>query len=111
MDEQHEVDTLGAAPGGGAEGSVISESQFVAGRALFERGLRREVNARELGLDVRTVRKWLRQRYSPHRRQAGGRLLDRFWAFVRARALRAARRSGRCGSRRVRASRRRWTGA
>lgn len=86
MDEQLEVDTLGAVPGGGAEGELISESQWGAVQALFERGRSRKAIARELGLDVKTVRRWLRRGFEPQRRRARGRLLDRFGAFLRARA-------------------------
>ena len=87
MDEQHEVDTLGAGPGGGAEGELISESQWGAVRALFERGVSRKAIARELGLDIKTVRKWLRRSYEPQRRRSRGRLLDRFSEFLRARSV------------------------
>lgn len=87
MDERHEVDTLGAAPGGGAEGDLISESQWGAVRALFARGLKRRAIARELGLDVKTVRKWLRRDYEPQRRRCRGRVLDGFAEFLRARAV------------------------
>lgn len=87
MDEQHEVDTRSAAPGGGAEASGISERPFAAVRALFERGLSGKAIARELGLAVQTVRKRLRASYSPQRREARGRLSGRFGACVEAGAL------------------------
>jgi transposase len=87
MSEQHEVDTFGAAPGGGAEGELISESQWGAVRALFARGLKRKAIARELELDIKTVRKWLRRDYEPQRRRCRGRLLDGFAEFLRARAV------------------------
>jgi transposase len=87
MDEQHEVNTLSAAPEGGAGGALISESQWGAVRAMFERGLKRKAIARELGLDVKTVRKWLRQRFERQRRRCRGRQLDPFAAFLRARAV------------------------
>ncbi len=87
MREQSEVDTQGAAPGGGAEGELISESQWGAVQALFERGVSRKAVARELGLDVKTVRKWLRRSFEPQHRRVRGRLLDRFAEFLRARVL------------------------
>lgn len=86
MDEQHVVDTLGAGPGGGAEGELISESQWGAVRALFERGVSRKAIARQLDLDIKTVRKWVRRSYEPQRRRPRGRLLDRFSEFLRARS-------------------------
>jgi transposase-like protein len=87
MDEQCEVDTFGASPGGGAEGEVIQESQFGAVRSLFERGVSRKAIARELGLDVKTVRKWLRESFAPQVRRSRGRMLDRFAEFLRSRGF------------------------
>lgn len=87
MSERHEVDTRGAAPGGGAEGELISESQWGAVRSLFERGRSRKSIARELGLDIKTVRKWLRQSFEAQRRRSRGRALDDFEEFLRARAV------------------------
>lgn len=87
MDELHEVNTLSAGPEGGAGGALISESQWGAVRALFERGLKRKAIARELDLDVKTVRKWLRRGFEPQRRRCRGRQLDQFAAFLRARAV------------------------
>jgi transposase len=66
---------------------LLSESQFGAVRSLFERGVSRKAIARELGLDVKTVRKWVRQSFAPQPRRARGRVLDRFAEFLRARAL------------------------
>lgn len=87
MEEHQAVDTLGAAPGGGAEGAVISESQWGAVRAMFAGGKSRKAIARELGLDAKTVRKWLRQPFEPQRRRARGRQAEEFSEFLRARAL------------------------
>jgi transposase len=87
MDERDEVDTLGVSPGGDAGGEVISETQWGAVRALFERGMSRKAIARELGLDIKTVRKWLRRSYAPQRRRARGRVLDGYTEFLRARSV------------------------
>ena len=82
-----EVVVLPAAPGGALEESVIGESEWGAIRALRERGLGCKTIARELGLAVKTVRKWLRQEWGPQRRRCRGRVLDRWAEFLRARAL------------------------
>lgn len=66
---------------------MISESQWGAVRALFERGVNRKAIARELGLDIKTVRKWLRRGFEPQQRRPRGRLLDRFSEFLRARSV------------------------
>lgn len=85
MDEQV-VETPVAAPGGAAGGEVIDETQWGAVRALRERGMSRKRIARELGLDIKTVRRWLREPWRPQRRQARGRALDQFGEFLRGRA-------------------------
>ncbi len=86
MDEVARLETLPAAPGGAAGGELISETQWGAVRALRGRGMSRKRIARELGLDIKTVRKWLRADWQPQRRQARGRELDRFAEFLRGRA-------------------------
>ena len=87
MDERHEVDSLGASPGGGAEGDLISESQWGAVRTLFAHGMSRKAIARKLDLDVKTVKKWLKQEFEPQRRRSRGRLAEEFSEFLRARSL------------------------
>jgi transposase len=66
---------------------LISESQWGAVRSLFERGRSRKSIARELDLDIKTVRKWLRQSFEAQRRRSRGRALDDFEEFLRARAV------------------------
>jgi transposase len=77
---------LSVAPGGAAEGEVIEESHWGAIRALSERGLAKKAIARELGLDIKTVRKWLRKPWRPQQRPKRGRVLDRWRRFLRGRA-------------------------
>ncbi len=87
MDEQDVVDSLGASPAGDAGAGLISQSQWGAVRALFERGMGKKAIARELGLDVKTVKKWLRQDFEPQHRRSRGRLADGLAEFLRARAV------------------------
>ncbi|HSJ74977.1 MAG TPA: IS21 family transposase [Gemmatimonadales bacterium] len=77
---------LAGAPGGAAEEALIEESRWGAVRALWERGVSKKAIARELGLDIKTVRKWCRQAWSPQKRRSQGRVLDSWEAFLRARA-------------------------
>jgi transposase len=86
MDRSVEREILIAAPGGAAEGDLISESEWGAVRTLRERGMKLKRIARELGLDIKTVRKWVRQEYRPQRRRSRGRALDKYAEFLRGRA-------------------------
>ena len=67
------------------EAEVTNQNVYGAIRALFEQGVARKAIARQLGLDVKTVRKWLSKTWSPQRR-ARGRQLDRWKEFLQARA-------------------------
>lgn len=86
MDSKVEREMLAVAPEGAAEVSLIEESVWGAVRALRERGLSRKQIGRELDLDIKTVRKWLRQTWEPQRRPGRGRALDPWEAFLRGRA-------------------------
>lgn len=87
MGSGHEVDTLGVSPGGDAEGQLISESQWGAVRTLFAHGMSKKAIARKLELDIKTVKKWLKQGFAPQRRRSRGRLADELAEFLRARSL------------------------
>jgi transposase len=71
-----------------AEVAVISERDCEAVRALRERGAGKKAIARQLGLAVKTVRKWLRTEWAPQRRpRASSRgPLKGFEQFIEARA-------------------------
>jgi transposase len=77
---------LSVAPEGATEGQLISEKLGAAIEALRERGMGKKAMARELGLDVKTVRKWCRQAWRPQERRPRGRLLASWESFLRARA-------------------------
>ncbi len=54
-------------------------------RTLFEQGINKSAIARQLGLDIKTVRKWIKQPFQPqHRKRA--RALDQYAIFLKARA-------------------------
>src|SRR2546426_2128215 len=86
MQESKSSPSLTAAPTGAAEGEVINQNVYGAVRTLAERGAPKKAIARQLGLDVKTVRKWLRRTWAPERRRARGRLLDRWRGVLQARA-------------------------
>lgn len=77
---------LAAAPGGAPEEALIGESVWGAIHALKERGKSKKQVARDLGLDIKTVRKWWKRSWRPQRRAKRGRRLDRFESFLVGRA-------------------------
>jgi len=86
MQEPKSSPSLSAAPVGAAEGEVINQNIYGAVRTLAEQGAPKKAIARQLGLDVKTVRKWMKRSWTPERRRARGRLLDRWREFLQARA-------------------------
>ena len=85
MDSPTTYDKLSSVPTGTEEDLVINQNQWCAVRTLFEQGLNKSAIARQLGLDPKTVRKWIKQPFEPqHRNRA--RQLDPFADFLRARA-------------------------
>jgi len=86
MAEQQGSPILDAVPTGAAEGEVITQNGYGAVRTLAEQGVSKKAIARQMGLDVKTVRKWLRRSWAPGKRRARGRLLDRWREFLQRRA-------------------------
>ncbi len=74
------------APGGGTEGIVIRQTQWGAIQELRGQGLSKKAIARELRLDIKTVRKWLRNEWKRRQTAAAEKDLDRFEGFLRGRA-------------------------
>jgi transposase len=77
---------LSVAPSGATEAELIDEGSFGTVRALWERGVAKKAISRQLGLDIKTVRKWCRQAWCPQKRRRRGRVLDAWEPFLRARA-------------------------
>jgi transposase len=86
MESEARSEKLSLAPVGAGEGELISQSTWGAVRALWGRGLPKKAIARELGVDIKTVRKWCIKSWVAQKRPSRGRGLDRFEAFLRARA-------------------------
>ena len=86
MEHAERSSSLTAAPTGAVEGEVINQNVYGAVRMLAEQGASKKAIARQLGLDVKTVRKWLRRSWAPGQRRARGRQLDAWREFLLARA-------------------------
>src|SRR3954471_3971463 len=86
MDKESGGEMLAVAPGGAAEVSLLEESAWEAVRGLRERGLSRKAIARELDLDIKTVRQWLLRPWGAPRRPGPGGSLDGWESFLRGRA-------------------------
>jgi len=86
MEIEEEEAKLCVAPSGAAEGPLIEASVWGAVRALRERGVSKKEIGRQLDLDIKTVRKWVRQKWEPQRRPGRARALDRWESFLRGRA-------------------------
>lgn len=85
MDSPTTYDTLPSVPIGTEEEIVIKQNQWCAVRTLFEQGLNKSNIARQLGLDLKTVRKWIAKPFQPQQRERA-RSLDPYAAFLQARA-------------------------
>ena len=79
------AEILTAAPASAAEGDLIDQNVWGAIRTLREKGRSRKAIARELDLDIKTVRKWLRRNWDQQKRRRGRRL-DGFAEFLKGRA-------------------------
>jgi transposase len=86
MDISQEEEMLAVAPSGATEVSLIEESVWGAVRGLREQGVSKREIGRRLDLDIKTVRKWLRQKWEPQRRPDRGRGLDSWEKVLRERA-------------------------
>lgn len=86
MDKESGQEMLAVAPEGAAEVWLLEESGWEAVRGLRDQGLSRKAIARELDLDIKTVRKWLQRPWGPQRRPGRCRGLDAWESFLRGRA-------------------------
>ena len=85
MEEPTRSEILPATPGGVAEDEVTNQNVYGAIRTLHEQGASKKAIARQLGLDVKTVRKWLKRSWAPQQRRRS-RGLDPYREFLKARA-------------------------
>ena len=71
---------------GAGEDPVINQNVWGAVRALWEQGVAKRAIARQLELDIKTVRKWLKQMWKAQKRRRRGQGLDEWRGFLLARA-------------------------
>jgi transposase len=86
MDSSENSAILSSAASGAEEKAMIDQSQFGAVRVLFERGVPKKEIARQLELDIKTVRKYLTVSWRPQTRPSRRSSLERFREFLQARA-------------------------
>jgi len=67
VEERSEIVTT--APEGVVEVELVSEGVAEAVRGMRSRGMAKKAIARELGLDIKTVRKWLAEPWAPQKRK------------------------------------------
>ena len=70
MADEQRSPILDAVPTGAAEGELITQNAYGAVRTLAEQGVPKKAIARQLDLDIKTVRKWLRRSWAPGKRRA-----------------------------------------
>ena len=85
MERNENTMIISSIPVGIEEEKVVNQNLWCRIRALFEQGLNKSAIARELGVDLKTVRKWLRQTWEPQKRDCKS-ALDVHAPFLRARA-------------------------
>ena len=70
----------------GAEGeAMVDQGLWESIQVLWRRGMSKKAIARELDLDPKTVRKWIRRPLKPQRRRLRGRQLDGYREFLEGR--------------------------
>ena len=71
---------------GPGEEAVINQNECGAVRALWRKGVAKKAIARQLGLDIKTVRKWVRAAWHEQKRKRRGSRLDEWRSFLEGRA-------------------------
>ena len=69
MQNEERSDILTSTPRSVVEGSLVDERVAVAIQQMRARGMSKKGIARELGLDIKTVRKWVKTEWQPQRRE------------------------------------------
>ena len=85
MERNENIEIISSVPIETEEDTVVKQNLWCRIRALFEQGLSKSAIARELEIDLKTVRKWLRQTWEPQKRDRKW-ALDAYESFLRARA-------------------------
>jgi DNA invertase Pin-like site-specific DNA recombinase len=61
VETSQNTEIISSVPTGAEENTVIKQNLWCQIRTLFEQGRSKSAIARELSIDLKTVRKWLRQ--------------------------------------------------
>ena len=69
MERSENIEIISSVPIRIEEETVVKQNLWCRIRALFEQGLSKSAIARELAIDLKTVRKWLRQTWEPQKRE------------------------------------------
>lgn len=85
MHEQERSGILTAVPEGAGEEELLGQGTAAAIREMRLRGKGKKAIARELELDIKTVRKWLAKEWKPQKRSPRGRDLAAFDEVIRRR--------------------------
>lgn len=85
MQEQERSEILAEAPKSAAEEELINEGTAAAIREMGVRGKPKKAIARELGVDIKTVRKWVAKEWRPQRRQPREKKLTPYEEVIRGR--------------------------
>ncbi len=82
MKETDKSDKLSAPQPSGVEGGVISQEKWGVVRTLRQQGMSKRAIAREVGVDIKTVRKWLSKEWKPQKRSGTNEKMDRWKGFI-----------------------------
>jgi hypothetical protein len=85
VQEQEGSEILAAAPESAVEEELINEGTAGAIREMRLRGKPKKAIARELGVDIKTVRKWSSKEWSPQRRPPRENKLTPYEELIRER--------------------------
>lgn len=82
MQEEEGSEMLDAVPSGTVEEELIGHGTAAAIREMRMRGKSKKAIARELDLDIKTVRKWSSEEWKPQQRRARGEELKEYEAVI-----------------------------
>lgn len=85
MQEQERSEILAAMPTGVGEEELLGQGTVVAIREMRLRGRPKKAIARDLGVDIKTVRKWSTEEWKPQKRRARGSKLADYEETIRLR--------------------------
>jgi transposase len=85
MQNEERADILSTTADSVVEGELVDEGMAEAIRRMHARGMGKKRIAREMGLDIKTVRKWLKTEWRPQRREREEPALTKYDEWIRKR--------------------------